>query len=409
MYKTRHLEAKIKNLSQYAKVILVVGARQVGKSTLLSHIFPDAPHITFDPFQDKYNVQADPDLFLQQYAKPLILDEIQYHPALVSAIKRKVDQSPQPGQYFLTGSQNFSVLKNMAESMAGRVSILTLYPLTPHEMEGCPDKHWLPCLLESPPDLPRRFQGVLPIQLWSFLWRGRFPGMLSLPDDAIPIMLQSYLETYIERDVRLLESIRDLNEFTRFVRIVAALTSQEIHPTQLGRDIGITHTTASRWLNLLTYTYQWEELCPYHGNTLKRLSRKGKGIFQDTGMACHLLRLSSPEALGAYPQMGALFKTSVINQMTAVATALDMAPHKYHWRTSNGAEVDIILERDGWLYPIEVKAKTFVGKQDARGIRAFRETYPRQRIRPGVVIYAGDRCFWIDEQTLALPYHAIIA
>jgi uncharacterized protein len=255
-----------------------------------------------------------------------------------------------------------------------------------------------------------RFQGVLPSRLWTFLWRGGFPGTLPLPNDIITTTLQSYLETYIERDVRVLGAVRDLSELNRFVRIMAALTAQEIHPTQLGRDIGISHTTASRWLDLLKYTYQWEEIPPYHGNTVKRLSKKGKGIFQDTGMACHLLGLSSPEALGAYPQLGALFETSVINQITAASTALDMAPQKFHWRTSKGTkEVDLILERDGWLYPIEIKAKSIVNKEDARGIQAFRATYPHQKIQPGIIIYAGDRCFRIDEQTLALPYHAMIS
>lgn len=408
MYKKRHIEAKLRKIAQFAKVILVVGARQVGKSTLLKHLFPEYEHITFDAFQDNYNVKADPDLFLNQFNKPLILDEIQYQPELVSAIKRKVDESDQPGQYFLTGSQNFSALKNMAESLAGRVVIMTLYPMTPFEMFDHCEQHWLPQLLADPLKLPQKCKEVLPIQVWRTLWQGGFPKLLELPEELIPLTLQSYLQTYIERDIRLLENIQDLSDFDRFIRIVAALTGQEINASQLGREIGISPPTANRWLNLLSHTYQWNEIYPYHGNTIKRISKKSKGIVADTGMACHLLKLTSPISVGSYPQMGALFESHVVDQIIAVSGMLSMEPALYHWRSKGGAEVDIILEQDDQFYPIEIKCKTTVTKQDARGINAFRETYPDKKIQTGVVIYAGERCYQIDENTVALPFHGIM-
>ncbi len=410
-YLPRHLEARLKMLAQHAKVVLVTGARQVGKSSLLSHVFPQYPHITFDAFRDEYNVAADPDLFLENYPGPLILDEIQYQPALVSAIKRRIDRNDAPGQYFLTGSQNFSMLKNMSESLAGRVAILNLYPMSLHELHDKANQHWLPVLLEDPALLPKRVTGVLPLSssLWSVLWRGGYPGLRSVPEEAMSILLQSYLQTYIERDVRLIENIKDLSEFDRFIRVLSNLSAQEIHPTQLGRELGLSHVTASRWLSLLKHTYQWHEIGPYHGNTLKRISNKNKGFFYDTGMACYLLGITSIASLGVYPRLGALFENYVVNQMMAASTALALAPQTYHWRTHNGMEVDLILERDGKLYPIEIKYKSSVTNRDLKGLKAFRESYAGASIQKGIIIYGGERCFQLDEHTIALPYHAVVS
>ncbi len=284
MYKKRHLEQKLKDYATFSKVILVLGARQVGKTTLLKTVFPDLPLFTFDAYLDSYNVRSDPDMFLNQFNGPILLDEVQYVPELLSAIKRRVDQRDQPGQYFLTGSQNFAVLKNLAETMAGRVSILTLSPLTIHEHHEKSDHHWLPILLENPADLPKRCPHVLTnTSLWRDMWQGGFPGLLSVPLQHIQGVLTSYINTYAERDIRLLENVRDLGDFKRFMGVLAALTAQEINDTQLGREIGITHTTARRWTSLFSASFQWIDVPAYSGNFLKRLSTKRKGYLSDTG------------------------------------------------------------------------------------------------------------------------------
>jgi predicted AAA+ superfamily ATPase len=410
MYLTRHLEHKLKLVAQHSKVVMVTGARQVGKSTLLKHCFPDIPHITFDPFQDIYNVRQDPDLFLKQYKPPLILDEIQFYPELLGSIKRFVDQSDQPGQYFLTGSQNLSVLKNAAESMAGRVFILPLYPMTIHELHQQSLSHWLPSLLEDPERLPQRFKGVIPeFTLWNHLWRGGMPGLISLPEPLFGTYFASYLQTYIERDVRLVEDIHDLSSFGRFMGILSALTSQEINLSEIGSRIGITHKTVDKWVSLLANTFQFHLIRPYHGNTLKRITKKEKGIITDTGLAAHLLQLTSPSTLGTYPGIGALFESSMVNQVYGALSQLNTYPGIYHWRTHHGAEVDLLLEQDGWLYPIEMKMKSYLNKNDARGLRAFRETYPSQRIKPGVILYPGERCFYVDEFVIAVPCHGVFS
>ena len=174
----------------------------------------------------------------------------------------------------------------------------------------------------------------------------------------------------------------------------------------MGRDIGVAPSTARTWLGLLTNTYQWLELPPYHGNAVKRLSVKPKGLLRDTGLACHLQRVSSPEALAVSPLLGAMFETWVVNDIHRQLVSLSTAPQAHHWRTRAGAEVDLLLERDGRFYPLEVKCKTNVSRGDTRGLRAFRDTYPHLEVMTGVIVYAGKECYRVDEHTIALPWNA---
>lgn len=330
-YRTRHIEAKLLQYAEYFKVILVTGARQVGKSTLLQQLLPAVKSFVFDPVQDLYGARQDPDLFLETFPAPLILDEVQYVPELLPALKRKVDRTDGPAQYFLTGSQNLSMLRSVAESMAGRVGILNLEGLTLHEMFEQPDTAWLESYLKSPETICRGNELLSIPPLVNVLWRGALPGLLDMPDEIAPDYFRSYIQTYVERDIRVLENIRELSAFDRFLGLSAALCGQEINASQLGREIGITPATARRWLDLLENTFQWLELYPYHGNTVKRVSGKRKGFWRDTGMACYLQRISSPEALSVSPLRGALFETWVVNSIYRQASLLATPPQLYHW------------------------------------------------------------------------------
>lgn len=409
-YLTRLIEPSLKEAASTFKAVLILGARQVGKSTLLQHLFPDIKRIVFDPLQDLYGARRDPDLFLDSFPAPLILDEVQYVPELLPALKRRMDESNQRGQYFLTGSQNFSVLKTVAESMAGRVAIYNLDTLTLQEIEG---RGSSPSFLsqylgnpkqvfESPilPALPTR-------SLVDFLFRGSYPDACSLPLSQVTRYLRSYLQTYVDRDVRSQEEIRQWAEFDRFLGLAAALTGQEINASQLGRDIGVTPQTSRRWLDLLMFSYQWMELPAFHGNTIKRLSSKRKGYFKDSGLACYLQRLESPESLATSPRFGAIFETWCVNMLMAHANSMEVSPVAYHWRTAAGAEVDLVFERGGKLYPIEMKSSSRLGSHDLSGMRALRATYPDRETAPGLVIYAGRDFFRLDDQTLAVPWFAL--
>lgn len=409
MYKKRIYEQKIQEFSKLFKVLLLVGARQVGKSSLLAHLFPEIKTFVFDPIQDIYSVRQQPDLFLKDFPAPLILDEIQFVPELLPALKRFVDTSENKGQYFLTGSSQLSMLKAVSESLAGRVVIIPIGIMTPQEMydEFDAEQNWFLDYLKNPDTFfKQRFTKInnLPTRIEA-IWRGGMPGTIGLPNSVLPAYFSSYVQTYIERDVRLLENIEDVALFGTFLALLGALTAQEINFSQLGREIGIVPRTAQRWLQLLMQTYQWSELPAFHVNTIKRLSQKPKGMITDTGLACYLQRISSPEALAASPMQGAFFESYCFNMIKGFCSFLPMMPNFYHWRTLAGAEVDIIVEIDGIFYPIEVKSATTISKNDVRSLEAFKATYPHLKIAKGIVIYAGDECYRVAEDIVAVPWN----
>ncbi len=405
-YQPRNMEKKLRELSKHFKGILLTGARQVGKSTLLAHLFPKTKSVTFDPIQDLYGVRQDPDLFLDNFPAPLILDEIQYAPELLPALKRRMDNQPGNGQYFLSGSQQMALLQDVTESMAGRVVVAGLGPMTPLErlgLGGTPP--WIGTYLDSPDGLTGQVWKVMTREegVYRPLWRGQLPGTLELPDSLLPDYYHSYVATYIERDVRRQGGVSDLSEFTRLVGLAAALTAQEINASQFGREIGVSSRTARLWLDILGMCHQWKELPAYHGNAVKRVSGKPKGYLGDTGLACWLQRISSPDALAAHPLAGALFETMVVNSLLSEAALLTAPPRAWHWRSTGGAEVDVVLERDGGLYPIEIKCKTVLSGHDLRGLRAFRDTYGKQ-VRHAVIVYAGTEVMRVAPDITAVPW-----
>jgi predicted AAA+ superfamily ATPase len=257
MYYHRRLQERhLTELAQHFPVVLVTGARQVGKSTLVGHLFgARARSFVFDPVQDLFGARADPELFLNQYEPPLVLDEVQYATELLPGIKRRVDAHPGAGQYILTGSQNLALLKNIAESLAGRVAILDLEPMTGTERQATEQPAgWLLDWLNRPEQvlesMPERRHGE---KLYPALWRGGWPGLLDLPDTLVSDFLASYVRTYVERDVRLAGEAQDWRQFARFLALAAALTAQEVNHSQLGREVGVTPQTADRWLLIDLY------------------------------------------------------------------------------------------------------------------------------------------------------------
>lgn len=409
-YLNRHLEDRLIRHAKVFKIVLVAGARQVGKSTLLQHVFPDVKQVVFDPVQDRYGARSDPDQFLETFGSPLILDEVQYAPELLPALKRRVDRSDNKGQYFLTGSQNLSVLRNVSESLAGRVGILRLDGLTPAEQKKAASaKSWLQSWLEAPADLAENVGRIqildLPESLPDHLWRGQLPALAVLENEDIPAYLSSYVQTYVERDIRMMADLSDIAQFGRFLRLCGALTGQEIFQSHLGRELGINPKTARSWLDLLTWSYQWNEIPAYSGNAIKKLSSKPKGHLQDSGLACYLNTISSPESLLSSPAFGNIFESWGIGWILRQIQRLPLAPALYHWRTQNGAEVDAVLDYNGKLFPVEFKASSRLSKHDTRGIQAFLETY--DRAVPGVIVYGGNELYRISEHAVAIPWKAV--
>ncbi len=410
-YLDRHLEARLLRHARAFKIVLVAGARQVGKSTLLDHVFPDVRTVVFDAVQDLYGARSDPDQFLDTFGTPLVLDEIQYAPELLPALKRRVDQCPGPGQYFITGSQNLAVLRSVSESLAGRVGILRLDGMTPAEIRGQGQAEcWLTRYLAAPGDFAADvsdlglLDGLPPLA--DFLWRGQLPGVLEFEDEDIPTYFSSYVQTYVERDVRVMADISDLTQFGRFMRLCAALTGQEIFQSQLGRELGVSPKTARRWLDLLGHSYQWLALPAYSGNSIKRLSSKPKGHLQDSGLACYLNAVPTPESVLASPAFGGIFESWGVAWVQRQVQRLPLAPVLYHWRTENRAEVDLVLDYGGRLFPVEFKAASRVTGHDARGILAFRKTYGVDRTAPGVIVFGGNVPRRVTDHAVAVPWSA---
>ena len=409
IYKKRLCSLRLQRLIEQFPVVVVSGARQVGKSTLLRHLFPDWECVVFDPVVDVGNARSDPELFLDNHPAPLVLDEIQYSPELVASLKRRVDQRREPGLYLLTGPQQWSVMKAISESLAGRAVFLDLEGFSLCELAGSiPHKSWLEHYLDDPRGFVAGRHGerlALESSLYERLWRGWLPEVDSLPIDVAEDFFAAYLRTYVERDVRLVLQVDDWQQFGRFTQLAAALTAQEVNHSQLGREIGVTPQTAKRWLAALKATFQWYEFPAYHGNSIKKISGKPKGYFADTGLACHLNRISSPRALEGHPMVGAFFETAVAAEIRKLITGMSRKPRVYHWRAHSGAEVDILLERDGMLYPIEVKLGSRPSRKDTRGLRALREHYAGEKIAPGLVLAPVARMQALSEQDHACPWY----
>jgi predicted AAA+ superfamily ATPase len=394
-------------MTQFPAVV-VAGARQVGKSTLLQHMLAGrADYVTFDPLVDVEAARAEPELFLDNHRRPLVLDEIQFAPQVVPALKRRIDLDRTPGQYLLTGSQQWEVLRALQESLAGRVVFLELDGFALCEIaRQTQGASWLELWLRDPQALldarPQRLGDGR--ALYERLWRGFLPETESLALDVIPDFHAAYVRTYIERDARQMGDVSNWQTFSRFYRLAAALTAQEVNKSELGRELGLTPQTASRWLDVLRATFQWHDVGPWSGNAIQRVSRKPKGYFGDTGLVCASLRISSPQALADHPSLGAIYETAVVAELRKLVAVLPSKPILHHWRAHGGPEVDVLLERDGKLHPIEIKATARPTRADVRGIEAFRRAHPKARIGPGLVLCPTPSVARLSELDTAVPW-----
>lgn len=408
MYINRIASDKLLRLATTFPAVVISGARQVGKSTLVEHLFKEkADIVVFDPVIDIENARQDPEFFLNNHRTPIILDEIQYAPELIPVIKRRIDKDRSPGQYIITGSQQWGVLKSISESLAGRAVFLDLESLSLSEISGKQNvKTLIPAWLDSPTAFLAAAPDRLPVNanLYELLWKGAMPETRFLDHQLIPDYYNAYIRTYIERDVRLLANISDFQLFGRFLRLMAALSAQEINHSQLGRELGLSPKTTSQWLEILTAAFQWFEIFPYSGNTVKRISGKPKGYIADTGLACTSQVISTPSAIGSHPNLGALFETAVVNEIRKQISILSPKPNLYHWRSHGGGEVDLILERDAVFYPIEIKAKSNPSRKDTTGISSFRKTYPHLKIEKGLVLCPTDKVFQLSDLDYAAPW-----
>lgn len=353
-YIERRVKNKIAELTQFFPCVLVTGARQVGKSTLLRDMLPEGMrYVTLDDFQYADFAKNDPVGFLEAMGTPLCIDEVQYVPSLFRAIKMKVDENRQPGMYWLTGSQRFSMMKGVSESLAGRIGIVDMYTFSQREVYG---REGAPAFMPSQVLSSCCSESVCSIEeLYRRIWRGGYPELFHQSNMPLYDYFRDYVQTYVERDVRQLSQVGDQAAFVRLMRSAALRTGQQLVYSDLARDAGVSPKTAAAWISILQASGIVELLEPYHINTTKRLAKTPKLYFVDTGLCCWLAGWKSAELLMESSYAGAILETWVYGQLMRSYAERGERPMITYYRDHDGAEVDFVIEENGCVFPFEVK------------------------------------------------------
>lgn len=385
MYIKRNIEGAIKKLSKFYPAILVTGARQVGKSTVLQNLYSDLPYITMDNMISLKSMQGDPVGYLEQIGYPVIVDEIQRVPESFINFKYVVDRVADKGMYFLTGSQKFTLMNKVSDSLAGRIGILELLGLSNREING--DTCNLP-FLPSNEYIQQRGKclHLEPLKLWERIQRGSFPKLYAEPEISAEDYYGVYVDTYLTRDVRQLQQVGDLLAFQQFMIALAARTGQLLNLASLGREVGIDQRTAKQWLSILEASNVVCLLAPFSMNVTKRIVKTPKVYFLDTGLVCYLCGWSSPLTASRGAMSGQLFETYVIGEIIKSYRNCGKNPRMYFYRDSHSVEIDVLLYQDNILYPVGIKQTGTPDAKDARHFGLLGEAYPSVTIGEGAVI-----------------------
>jgi len=381
-------------------VLYLSGPRQVGKTTLLKHLADQTGmnYASLDDPELKTMANEEPRLFLDRFKQPLLIDEAQYAPNLFPFIKMNVDNSGKNGLYWLTGSQQFSLMKNVRESLAGRVGIVNLLGFSAAEefqYDHMPDKPFLPGLPdETPPSQSLD-------EIFNRIHRGFFPR-LTLPDaPPLNIFYGSYLQTYIDRDVRDIYRIARIDDFNRFISLCAARTGQILNISDLARDAGVSVNAANEWLGILETGSQIFLLQPYYQNISKRMIKAPKLYFLDTGFAAYLTKWRTVETLATGASAGAFFETYIVAEIIKGYIHRGLDAPVYYFRDKQKHEIDLIIEHDGGLYPIEIKMTGNADSNHLKNIHYFRERIAKTR--EGALISLSPLTGKISEFDYSIP------
>ncbi len=402
-YRNRTLESACRYAAEQFSVLLITGPRQVGKTSLLEHIRGwDRAYVTLDDMNLRGLAKGDPALFLQRFPPPVLIDEVQYAPELFPAIKLAVDRNPTPGSIWLTGSQSFPLMKGVSESLAGRVAVLNLLGFSAREADARSID--LPPFLSTPAILKKRAASPFPTDMRSVyerIWRGSFPALLTGRVKDRDLFFRSYVQTYLQRDVRDLLKVGDLDSFMRFLKATAARTGQLLNYSDLARDCNVSVNTARNWMGVLQASHQVMLLPAWHSNLSKRLYNTPKLHFLDTGLCAYLTEWSSPDTLAAGAMSGAILESYAVAEILKSWWHTGKEPALYHYRDKDGREIDVLIAHDGLLYPIEIKKAGVIRSSDASAFQLLQLRGAKQG--PGVVLSLVSESVPLDRSSTSFP------
>lgn len=364
----RALKKKLLQLKKQFPSIGIFGPRQSGKTTLCKESFPDYVYVNLEDFEKRDFALSDPKGFFERFLKEdgIILDEIQKAPSLLSLIQMEIDANPIPGRFILTSSQNILLNHHINQTLAGRIALTTLLPLSIEELRNAK---------------------ALPDSAMKAIFEGFYPRLYDHPMDPI-VFSESYLRTYVERDVREIKQITSLMDFQKFMRLCAARIGQLINLSSLANESGLSLPTVKSWLSLLEASYILYFLEPHHVNYNKRIVKMPKLYFYDTSIACHLLRITSKDSVFEHYLKGALFESMIISDLMKKRFNQCLPPNVYFWRDKLGNEIDALLEEDGKTVPIEIKSSSTISSDmfQAMSYWADLTNFPKEKTK---IIYAG--------------------
>jgi predicted AAA+ superfamily ATPase len=404
MYIPRTLAQTIHNASASFPVLLLTGPRQVGKTTLLEVCAETGrSYVSLDDMAQRTLAQNDPALFLQRHQTPLIIDEIQYAPELFSVIKIVVDRARQPGLFWLIGSQKFHLMQGITESLAGRVAVLDLLGLGQAELRGqaesarpfLPGPAWLDhARIHADPAKP-----VLAV--YADIWRGAYPALVLDKNMPRDLFYSSYIQTYIQRDVRDLTRVGDEKSFYTFLRAAAARTGQLLNYADLARDVDVDQKTIKAWLSILETSGIIYQLQPYHNNVTKRLIKTPKLYFLDAGLCAYLTQWSTPEALEAGAMSGAILETWIFSEILKSYWHNGLTANFHFYRDKDQKEIDLLIEQNNTLYPVEFKKTTNPSPAASRHFSVLSRL--DKSVGHGAVICLGETDMPLSQTVAAIP------
>ena len=368
-YITRTLTRILENLHNIFPIITLTGPRQSGKTTLCRHIYPDLPYINFENVQTAMLFDENPVGYIDSFNDGVVIDEAQLKPEVFRALQVVADEDKfkdRSRKFIVTGSSNFSIMAKASESMAGRTAPLTLLPLSTHEILDYENE----------------------VTTNRLMYLGGYPHVWTSPESAKEVIIQSYIDTYVERDLRQLLNIKDLNKFVKFLGLCAGRIGTELNRSSLAVETGVTVATVDSWLSVLETSYVIWMLPPWSTNINKRLTKSPKLYFCDTGLLCSLLGITEARQLDKYPLRGPIFENMIVNNFLKSAYNKGKKPRLSFYRDKTGREIDLILESAEGLRLYEIKASTGFNPDYFKHIRYFEKTFP-DKVFSASVIYDG--------------------